>query len=116
MSNKQIKELLSKLSVPEIIEIMHDVLIEHKFREQYEDGDFYQQSLALAQVTWGCTEGVIDKEPTIYMLGKVHPTVASAKWGDSISQDGKCTNCNSIVASQSKVAVCPICEQRVSCT
>ena len=84
--------------------------------ESYENGDFYEQTYTLAEVSWGTKEGITDTEPTITLLGKVHPDVASVNWGNSICQEGKCTKCNSIVSGVAKVTVCPVCEQRVSCT
>ncbi|MFV1872988.1 MAG: hypothetical protein ACMZ64_06690 [Oleiphilus sp.] len=116
MDKKLIIEALSELSIPEITEIMHDVLRSHVVHEDYENGDFYEQKNVMAQVSWGTIHGKTDEEPTISFLGKVHPEVASTKWDNSICQDGKCENCNSTISSHAKVAVCPVCEHKVSCT
>jgi len=116
MDKKLLIKALSELSIPEITEIMHDVLRCHVVHEDCENGDFYEQTNVIAQVSWGTIDGATDEESTISFLGKVHPEVASTKWDNAMCQEGKCENCNSIISSQAKVAVCPVCERKVSCT
>ena len=116
MNNELLKVALSELSVPEITEILHDVLRKHMIREDYENKDFYEKTYAISEVSWGTIEGITDKEPTLTLLGKVHTDVITTNWGHEICQEGKCKKCNSLVSSSAKVAVCPVCESRVSCT
>ncbi len=77
---------------------------------------FYEYSLVLAEVSWGCNSGVNDSEPTITFIGKEHPSASHVNWGDSYNQGGKCTCCNAIISCGAKTAVCPVCDSTVSCT
>ena len=59
MNNELLKVALSELSVPEITEILHDVLRKHMIREDYENKDFYEKTYAISEVSWGTIEGCL---------------------------------------------------------
>lgn len=77
MDTTSIKDALSNLSIPEITELMHDVLRSHLVHETYQSGDFYEKTHVIAQVRWGTNEGITDEAPTITLLRKVHSDVTS---------------------------------------
>jgi hypothetical protein len=110
-----IKNLLS-LNRRELAKVMHELSVKSRVRENYQNGDFYEYSLVLAEVSWGCNSGANDSEPTITFIGKEHPSASHVNWGDSYSQEEKCTFCNAIISCAAKTAGCPVCDSTVSCT
>ena len=116
MDKNQLIESLRSLNLSELIEVMDESLKKYFVHRNESNGDFEEEAVVLARVIWGPIDGVKEEIPEIEVLGIPHVEVSDTNWGDAICQQGKCSNCNSLILSVAKVAICPVCRARVECT
>ena len=114
-SNLDLIERLSQLAERELVEVIYRSLRSRNEDQSFPDGEFQYDRWCLAQTAFGRFENRSDEEAYIELVGLVAPAFEHVDWVH-LCQQGKCSYCNALVVSVSKVAICPCCSNEVECT
>jgi rubrerythrin len=110
INKKQVIEFLSSLDELELIDLLYDV-----FQSKREEEKWGEKWHIETYVIGHSTSTSIDPVAYTEILARPRPeTVEEGVRGFLVS--GQCPLCKTIISSNEKIAICPICSGNVECT
>lgn len=115
IARSELVAALSELPERELVEVIYQVFRPLNEDRNYPNGEFEYDRWCLAQSTFGRFRGETDAAAHIEVVALPAPEYEHIGW-KHLCQQGQCEHCKSIIISVSKLALCPVCSQKVECT
>lgn len=116
MDRQSVLNYLAGLSECALAQLIHDTVQLKRVEHRYPNGDFQiDDALCLASCSFGSFKGQVDEGATIEVYAPPVNENAASK-SHSLTEQGVCPKCRSLLISCSKTASCPICKTVVELT